>query len=388
MTSDAPHTRERYSSAVVKNGEHSGERGHTVGEPGPGRLRRLFLAAGAVTLALAGGLWALRPADAGRCPPAGDAGPTGALTPYPAAASPGRFLQGATLDPTGLDGPELVATLRRMRDEHHVNTVNVYGLERWGTTDGRLDRLFTALRDLDLRIALRVESYDPATFAFRPADADAVVAAHRALLAYAAAPGRRERVTHVMLNMPIDDPAVQRNLGGVNSALSRDRQVTYATRLVTAVRAATGLPAYLGLFYGWDGAYDVPSYSAAGADGYVLTNYSYPDPPDMAGTARDDVTRLINESRLKAITDRAVNVAGDTPVVVEYGFHTLAYQGGNKPDQVAGLVADRNAKEKALRATTAFYCGRYPNVIGTIYFGYNTYTVEGDPPRRLDFALR
>ncbi|GAB2572609.1 hypothetical protein Aab01nite_81760 [Paractinoplanes abujensis] len=346
----------------------------------------MLLAAGTVTLALAGSLWALRPPGPDRCPPSGG-GPPGALTPYPVPASPERFVQGATLDATGLDGPEMVATLRRMRDEYHVNTVNVYGLEHWDASGGRLDRLFTALRDLDLRLALRVEAYDPATFAFSPQDVARVVAAHRTLLAHAAAPGNRERVTHIMLNMPVDDPAVQQRLGGVNSATSRTRQVTYAADLVAAVRAATGLPVYVGLFYGWDGSYDIPSYSAAGADGYVLTNYSYPDPPDRLRAAGDAPSALINEPRLRTIADRAVRMSGDTPIVVEYGFHTLTYQHGNMPDQVAGLVADRNAKEKALRATTELYCRRYPTVIGTIYFGYNTLTTEGTPPRRLDFAL-
>ena len=120
----------------------------------------------------------------------------------------------------------------------------------------------------------------------------------------------------------------------------------------------------------------------------MLTNYRYPDAPGRLRSAGDDPAALINEQRLRAITDRAVRMAGDTPIVVEYGFHTLTYQHGNMPDQIAGLVVDRAAKEKALRATTALYCGRYSNVIGTIYFGYNTVTVEGTPPSRLDFALR
>lgn len=346
-----------------------------------------MVGAGAVMLALAGALWAIRPADAGRCPPPGT-GPPGVLTPYPAPAAADRFIQGATLDVTGLDGPELVGTLRRMRDDHHVNTVNVYGVERWDAADGRLNRLFSAVRELDLRITLRIEAYDPGTFAFRPQDVDAVLAAHRTLLATAAAPGHRELVTHVMLNMPVDDPAVQQRLGGVNSPTSRERQVSYAKDLVSAVRAATGLPVHLGLFYGWDGTYDIPSYATAGADGYVLTNYSYPDTSEGLRSADGEPATLINEPRLRAVTDRAVQMAGDAPMVVEYGFHTLTYQHGNMPDQIAGLVADRATKEKAMRATTDFYCTRYPNVVGTMYFGYNIVTTEGSPPRRLDFALR
>jgi hypothetical protein len=74
-------------------------------------------------------------------------------------------------------------------------------------------------------------------------------------------------------------------------------------------------------------------------------------------------------------------------MIVEYGFHTLAYQNGNVPDQTAGLVRDEATKEKAMRATTRFYCTGYPGVIGTMYFGYNTDKVEGSPPRHLDYGL-
>jgi hypothetical protein len=74
------------------------------------------------------------------------------------------------------------------------------------------------------------------------------------------------------------------------------------------------------------------------------------------------------------------------PIVVEYGFQTLAAQ-KSMPDQTAGLVADITVKRAALRATTHFYCSRYPAVIGTTYFGYNIFKAEGNPPRTLDYAL-
>lgn len=344
-------------------------------------LRWASICAGAVAIVLAaGGAWALR--DTPRsCPLKED---TVTSTPYPAVRSTTASVQGATLDVPDVDGTDLRAALLAMRDGHGINTVNVYGLERWPTP--RLDALFTALAELDMQVALRVEWYDQATFSFRPEDAAEVVAAHRTLLAYAARADRRDQVAYVMLNMPVDDPLVQRRLGGIDSALSRARQVSYATDLVAAVRGEAGaLRVLLGLFYGWDGSYDVPSYRPARPDGYVLTNYSYPA-GEIAG-ANADVTELINEPGLRTIADRAVQEAGSAPIVVEYGFHTLTYQNGNKPDQVAGLVADAAAKKKALVATTRLYCERYPTVIGTMYFGYNTYKVEGSPPRRLDFGL-
>jgi hypothetical protein len=341
-------------------------------------VRRSLIGAGVAALALAaGGAWALRD-EPPACLPKED---TVVSTPYPALLPPATYIQGATLDVSGQDG-DLFTVLRAMRDGHGINTVTVYGLERWRTT--RLDALFTALQRLGMRIAVRVEWYDQQTFAFRPEDAGTVLEAHRALLAYAA--GHRDQVAYVMLNMPVDDPAVQERLGGVNSALSRERQVAYATAVVPAVRAEVGATrVFLGLFYGWDGSYDVPSYRPGHPDGYVLTNYSYPE--DGVAGADSEVTDIINESRLRTIAERATGEAGDAPIIVEYGFHTLTYQNGNMPDQVAGLVADPATKKKALRATTQFYCDRYPNVIGTMYFGYNIYKPEGVPPRRLDFGL-
>jgi hypothetical protein len=343
------------------------------------RTARLSLiGAGLAALVLAAGsAWALRD-DPHACPPQGD---TVVSTPYPTLRSPGDYIQGATLEVPG-PGADLPTVLRTMRDGHGINTVNLYGLERWDST--RLDALFAALRQLGMQVALRVEWYEQRTFAFRPEDADAVLAAHRTLLTYAAAhPGE---VAYVMLNMPVDDPQVQQRLGGVNSALSRDRQVSYATRLVAAVRAAAGpTRVFLGLFYGWDGSYDVPSYRPSRPDGYVLTNYSYP--VNGVADTTSDVTDIIAEPRLRRVADRATDEAGNAPIIVEYGFHTLTYQNGNMPDQAAGLVADEATKKKALRATTHFYCERYPNVIGTMYFGYNTYKAEGSPPRRLNFGL-
>jgi hypothetical protein len=194
-------------------------------------------------------------------------------------------------------------------------------------------------------------------------------------------------LAYVSLNMPVDDPTVQGRLGGVDASLSVQRQPAYAAALVRGVRdALPGVRVYLGLFYGWDGGYDVPSYAAAGADGYVLTNYSYPGDtvPDAVAADPD----LINEARLRIAVDRAVDQYGDrVPLVIEYGFHTAARHGARTPDQRAGLVADAAAKRRALHATNRFYCATYPNVRGTMYFGFNIVKREGNPPALLDFAL-
>jgi hypothetical protein len=376
---------------MVSMDTHSGERRRRKRT-----VRWWLIGAGAVALALAaGGQWVMRgqggaPTSAAAlrsCQMEETRVSTDVVSPYARRLPSRDFVQGATLDLSDMDtGTVLHAELRRMRDEYHVNTINVYGLER--RDERRRDQLFDALRELGMAIALRIEWYDQGTFAFQGQDAGEVLAAHRALLAYAAEAGHREQVAYVMVNMPVDDPVVQQRLGGVDSPRSQARQVAYATEVVAGVRdlvGASGIRVFLGLFYGWDNSYQVPSYRTAGPDGYVLTNYSYPG-PRIAG-ASASAAELINEPRLRVAADRAIREAGSLPVIVEYGFHTLNYQNGNTPDQKAGLVADLTAKRRAVRATTDFYCDRYPSVIGTMYFGYNTYKSEGSPPRRLDFGL-
>ncbi len=344
---------------------------------------RALIGGGAVILVLAAAAaWGSHGEDESSCPTGED---TGVLTPYRAQVPPGTYVQGATLDlPDPADLTGLPGVLATMRDEYRINTINVYGLENW--TAPQLTTLFGALRVAGLAIALRLEWYDQAAFAFQPQDAGRVVEAYRTVLDVAARPENRALVTYLMLTMPVDDPQVQRRLGGIDSSLSRERQTAYATELVRAVRArAATIRVFLGLFYGWDGSYAVPSYSASGADGYVLTNYSY---PAAHLTAASSVTQIIDEPRLTAVMNRALAHTGNKPLIIEYGFQTLSYQDGNKPDQTAGLVPDENVKKKALTATTSFYCRRYPDVIGTMYFGYNVIKAEGSPARRLDFALR
>jgi hypothetical protein len=314
---------------------------------------------------------------AARCD--GPAGDGDVLTPYPEMAGH-RFLRGATLELDGIEPAALDQRLRAMRDRFHIDTVGVYRL------DDAPEVFFDALDRLAMTAVLRVEEYDPDSFAFTAADADRVLARYTDLLARATAPGRRERVAYLAVNMPLDDPRVQERLGGVNSPLAVARQVEYAKAIVARLRAAApGLPVYLGVFYGWDGGYRPPSYRDAGADGYFLTNYSYPGArvPDAA----EDDGALIDAAGRHAVMRRFLEQYGDAPVVVEYGVQTAERHGGRRPGQTAGLVADRSAKRRALAATTRFYCAEYRSVRGTMYFGFNVVKDEGDPPATIDFGL-
>jgi hypothetical protein len=320
---------------------------------------------------------------------------SGVMTPYRRWAPPDEFIQGAALDLSQQRGGDqgLRHDLRTMRDRYHINTVNLYGLESWDPSgsDTKKDRLFAHLRRLGLKAVVRIERYDPNTFAFRDADAAAVLDSYRALLRYVSAPGRRDRVAYFAVNMPVDDSGVQSRLGGVNSALSTQRQPAYAQALITGLRGvltANGFAAaklLLGVFYGWDSGYAVPTYSGAQPDGYFLTNYSYPMSPIPDERASDST--LINQPLLRRPLDRLRAQYGAAPVVIEYGFHTVAFNRGVVPDQTAGLVLNAAAKKRALTATTSFYRANYPSVRGTLYFGYNLVKAEGAPANAIDFAL-
>ncbi|MEV6347499.1 hypothetical protein [Actinoplanes sp. NPDC051851] len=293
----------------------------------------------------------------------------GVLTPYPGMGA-GTFLRGASLAST--DPARLLPV---MRDRYMIDTVGLYHLDDPAPVAAALERL-------GMTAVVRLEEYDPATFAFTGGDADRLLARHAPLLAGLP----RERIAYLAVNMPLDDPRVQARLGGVNSPLSAGSQLTYAATVVSRLRAiAPGVPVYLGVFYGWDGAYRPPSYRDARADGYFLTSYSYPGPTVRAAT--DDDATLIDAAGRRTVMDRFREQYGDAPVVIEYGVHTAEGHGGTRPAQDAGLVRDRAAKRRALAATTRFYCTEYPQVRGTLYFGFDVYKSEGDPPAPLDYGL-
>jgi len=336
------------------------------------RITVRALAALAVLLAacgLAGDLPSSVPGCA-ELPEGASAGDGDVLTPY-AGMGGGQFLRGATLD---LDqaGP-LDAQLRTMRDRYRIDTVGVYRLDAPGP-------FFAALGRLGMTTVLRLEEYDPESFAFTGADVDRLLARYADLLAEATA--HHSLVAYLAVNMPLDDPRVQDRLGGVNSPLSIERQAAYASAVVARLRqVAPGLPIYLGVFYGWDGEFRPPSYRSAGADGYFLTSYSYPG-SRVAGHEDGDAA-LIDADRRRAVMRRFLDQYGDAPVVVEYGVQTAEHHSG----QTAGLVADRAAKRRALAAITRFYCVGYANVRGTMYFGFNIVKTEGLPPGTVDFRL-
>ena len=344
----------------------------------------------AIGLALAG--CAMVPAACGHGPSAPrPVCSAGVMSPY---SGWSKTVQGATLDWKDRSSAD---ELRRMRDEYFINTVNIYGLE-W-VPDSDKDVLFAELARLGMKIVVRIEAYDATTFSFQVRDLDWIMHryaqrlddTHGSLLDYISASPRRNSVAYLALNMPVDDPAVQDRGGGVNSEPWKQAQNAYAPALVQRMRAfltSAGFPdarLFLSVFYGWDGSFDVPSYVEANADGYFLNNYSYPAGAVPDETAPDTV--LINRARLQKIMDRFEAQYGGHPQVIEYGFHTVEFNGGAPPAQTAGLVQTRKAKRRALAATTDYYSTSFPDVVGTIYFGYNMLKVEGNPPALLDWTL-
>lgn len=317
----------------------------------------------------------------------------GTITPYDKQEKPEQFVNGATFVLKQTDDYEewLSTELKRAHDTYHINTITVYGLEQFD--DAYKACLFQTLKELDMKICVRIEGYDGKTFAFTSEDAADVIRRHKSLVEFTCRPENRDVVFYYALNMPVDDGQVQQNLGGVNSEKSRKNQVEYAKEIVRLMRELTAQNGYdnakmfLSVFFGWDVSYDVPSYAPAGADGYFINNYTYPIAgklPDSSASEED----IINAQRLKKTMDKFLAVyPKKPPLVVETGFHTLEYNNGVMPGQTGGLVYDRATKEVAVKAIVRFYKENYSNVIGLLYFGYNLFNQEGNPPAEMDWAL-
>jgi hypothetical protein len=314
----------------------------------------------------------------------------GIMTPYEFYESPDEFINGATLDVSGAaDKDWFSKELGAMKSKYNINTTCVYGLENLGA-DAR-DTLFDELKSLDMKLVVRIESYDSATFKFSSKDLDAVIARHKDIIHYVSAEERRGQVAYFALNMPVDDAAVQKNLGGVNSELSKKSQMSYAKEFVSRMRKEAkeagfaGALMYLSVFYGWDNSYQLPSYIASDADGYFINNYSYPSGSVKGADAQGD--ELINAARLDISMKTFESQYPGKPVIIECGFHTLSYNGGKQPGQTAGLVLDAKAKEKAMKAMVSHYKENYGNVQGVLYFAYNLLKEEGNPPAVMDWTL-
>ncbi len=327
--------------------------------------------------------------------PANSAKALSSMTPYTSQVSPDTFYNGAMLDlkRDGNSAQWVANELENMKNQYNINTVNIYGLEsfdRNGNTNK--DALFAALKRLGMKVVVRIESYSD-KFAFQVSDLSYIINVYKDLLDYVCKPENRGQVAYFSLNIPVDDPNVQNKIGGINSELSKQRQVSYTQAFVyrmrqeTAARGFENAPMFLSIFYGWDNSFDIPSYASAGADGYFMNNYSY---PKSAGYVPDETASdadLINRARLSISVSKFQSQYKGKPLVVEFGFHTMEYNGGKKPNQTAGLVTNRSAKARAIRATIEYY-KTIPEFRGALYFGYNLYKEEGNPPAVMDWTLK
>ncbi|NIK67212.1 carbohydrate-binding domain-containing protein [Paenibacillus sp. BK720] len=313
------------------------------------------------------------------------------MTPYSSYVAASTWIQGAEyeLNPGKDTAARIQHDLPIMKSEYNINTLNLYGLENISQSDR--DLLFSTLSALGMKAVVRIEWYDTSNFAFNTSDADTVINHYNSLLADVSSAGKRGSVLYFALNMPVDDPSVQTRLGGINSSTSQTRQISYASSFVSKMRTKlsslgfSGGQLYLSVFYGWDFAYDIPSYTGSNADGYFFNNYTYPGSTIPDETATDAV--LINQTRLQqGMTKFQAQYSGKN-TVIEYGFHTSEFNGGVNPNQTAGLVKTKAAKQKALKATTNFYKTNYANVKGSLYFGYNLLKEEGSPSALMDWAL-
>lgn len=316
------------------------------------------------------------------------------MTPYPQPAPTDTMYNGAMLElkrSGDVDG-WLTRELTTMKTEYNINTVNIYGLESFDRSgNANKEALFRELKRLDMQVVVRIESYSQ-EFAFRESDLPYILNLYQNLLDFVCAPEHREQVAYFSLNMPVDDGRVQDKIGGVNSELSKQRQVSYAQAFVrqmreeTARRGFNDAKMFLSIFYGWDNSYQIPSYASAGADGYFMNNYSYPKNNHYVPDENASDSDLINRPRLSISVSKYRSQYPGKPLVVEFGFHTIEYNHGVRPNQTAGLVKNRAAKERAVRATIEYY-KTIPEFRGALYFGYNLYKEEGNPPAVMDWTL-
>jgi len=330
------------------------------------------------------------------------------LTPYDAAkytdlyTDPGGSITGATyiFNPTVDWQRRMAFDFAQMR-RVGVNTVGLYNLVQM--TDVDRDALFAELERNRLKAVIRIEWYDRQTFSFSTADAGKVlryynsddqVHGYTALLTYLIRRGRLADVAYFAVNMPVDDGMVSSHFvtsqypDGRNNPQWAASQPPYADRLLADLRNIVGTAdLYLSVFYGWEQTYPTPSYAGIThpADGYFLNNYSYPvsSPADENSSVSD----RLNVPRLRSAMDRIIGQYGDAPKVIEYGFHTLAFNDGVIPDQTAGLVRTVAAKRQALAETTDYYRDPAFHVRGTLYFAENLFKPEGNPPATMDWAL-
>lgn len=323
------------------------------------------------------------------------------ITPYDGQDG---FINGATfvLKNRRTDAGEwkawLTAELERAYNVYNINTITVYGLDSFTGNRyvGLLDHLFSELRRLGMGIVVRIEGYDGATFAFNTTnDVSDVISRHADLIDYVCANGQ-DLLRYFAINMPVDDPSVQANLGGLSSQTFYDAQAPYAAAIVQGMRdyctskGFSGAPMFLSVFFGWDNTYNIPSYEASGADGYFINNYSYPYL--TTGQVPDETflpEAIIDATKLAVAVDKFIALYQSAPpVVFESGFHTVDFNGGTVPDQTAGLVQNRATKALAVKATVNFYRS-YANLnaAGYMYFGYNLVNVEGADNANIDWTL-
>lgn len=312
------------------------------------------------------------------------------ITPYRENVSTDKFFNGTTYvleEHQDMDS-FLDYEFGRLRNSYNINTVTIYGLESFG--ESTWNALFKALKKYDMQLVVRIEGYD-SDFAFRATDADKMINRCIQLIEYCSRSENKERIAYFALNVPVDDPVVQKNAGGLNTSKWKNAQLVFVKAFVEKMRKTTSAlgfsdaAMYLSVFYGWDNTFDIPSYAEAGADGYFINNYSYPKRgvPNSSMSDGD----IINADRLSISMKRYKSQYENSPVVMEWGFHTVDYNNGMVPNQTAGVVQDLETKQRAMKATVDFYQDNWEMVRGCLYFGFNLLKEEGNPPSVMDWCL-
>jgi hypothetical protein len=331
--------------------------------------------------------------------------PQNNYSPYTSVSS--KYYNGATYDV-----PRNKAMIDKDLDymkKVFINTVNVYNIM---DLDSNIrDYLFDALKKRDMKIVVRLESYDAGTYCFR-ADTDVkwVLDYYKDLIAYASSEARYRTVCYYAINVPCDDPRIQNNIRtrlinekkltadanpmqALNCDISKKYQQEYVSSFVRQLRAQIHPESkiFAGVFYGWNGDIDQGSLIDTGIDGIFLNVYSYPIAavPGSDGVLHDESAAgdsLIQAKQLAITMKHCEEQYPDLPKVIEWGYHTADILIHKIPAQTAGLVKNRAAKLKAMQATVRFY-QQYDSVVGNMYFTFNISKNEGDDNGMMDWGI-
>jgi len=209
--------------------------------------------------------------------------------------------------------------------------------------------VFDAAASQDVKIAFRLESYEPSSFDWGAEDCDAILNNYDAYLSYFKA--NPDRLLYFLINMPLDDP----NILDANPTIGRQRDyIGYCYNEIK--KEVPGATVYANTYYGWqDELHQAPVGDLV--DGVSVVVYAQhadgaPFNCHITPTASYSATMLICKDQLDYYLDKAwsennLAALGKPLVLDSTGFAPAATYSNTR--QMNGKVANSWAKVRAIK---------------------------------------